>query len=93
MRPPCVINDPDLGYVTILSETHWLGRTVRLFNNDLNFLCVGFWSADGGTLLGQPVRFKEAGALTAADFPGVDPAYFVTNGPSHGGGDGSITNG
>lgn len=33
MRPPCVINDPDLGYVTILSETHWLGRTVRTYIN------------------------------------------------------------
>lgn len=45
----------------------------------------------GGTLLGTPIRFKNADGRIAADFPGVDDGSFITNGEH--GGPGSITNG
>lgn len=74
---------------------------MQIGNHDLTFVQNGslvevrVTNSSTSEAEGTPVRFKlsSSGNRLAADFPGVSDTHFITNGPAHGGGDGTITNG
>jgi hypothetical protein len=81
-----------------MAETPIPGTTVRFKGHDFMFavtgpnpdaLIVQVYDPESGTLLGQPIRFKDADGRISADRPSVSPSHFITEG----GVDGPITDG
>jgi hypothetical protein len=72
------------------SAVEFAGKVFEFSAPDGNLMQVDVYDTEG-TLLGTPIRFKDADGRIAADFPGVDNGSFITNGEH--GGTGSITNG
>jgi len=81
--------------ITFEAAVHFGNLSFAFALESDNELAVHVSDVATGALRGTPVRFHltddSAAGLVAADFPGVDSTFFVTNGP--GPGAGSITNG